>query len=258
MIAIRNRYFTEKFHKFLLHIRKQRVATESSALLNELGEINSASHYLEIGVEAGRTFEKVNVDYKVAVDPNFLFEIETRETPGCRYFQMSSDEFFDKKDQRLPGEMKFDLVYIDGFHTYSQTKRDFINVSKLMSKKGIILIDDTIPSDSFSAESNQSECYRLRKEAGKRDDGTWHGDVFKLIADLSLMYGTGLEYATIIDLSNPKTVVWTKGATWNKVEIKSDHNYLSYEDLFGNGIPNAFHPLKFRQVKKLISQDFSN
>ena len=56
----------------------------------------------------------------------------------------------------------------------------FFNSMKLAHNKTIWIIDDTVPSDVFSAEPTMERCYRLRQAMGG-DDWAWMGDVYKTI-----------------------------------------------------------------------------
>ena len=61
--------------------------------LNKLAEINSSSRYLEIGVFKGVTFNKVNVPFKVAVDPEFKFNVNDCKDTKTIFHEKSSDDF---------------------------------------------------------------------------------------------------------------------------------------------------------------------
>ena len=39
-------------------------------------------------------------------------------------------------------DCKYDLIHVDGFHEASHVKKDFMNVKKLGSKNGVIILDD--------------------------------------------------------------------------------------------------------------------
>ena len=48
----------------------------SAERCNWLGSQLGARHYLEIGVNEGKTFRDITIPYKTGVDPNFLFDIQ--------------------------------------------------------------------------------------------------------------------------------------------------------------------------------------
>ena len=170
--------------------------------LNAVRDIIGANSYLEIGVYAGGTFFPVDVARKVAVDVKFRFDVNELSDPRATYFQMSSNAYF-----LGPGaEERFDLIYLDGMHTFEQTLIDF-NASLLVShEQSAILIDDTVPSDVYSALPNQRQAIKFRQKAGGKGRG-WHGDVFKLVVYIHDFLPM-LSYCTINTGGNQQTLVW--------------------------------------------------
>lgn len=143
--------------------------------INALARLSKAVRYLEVGVCFGETFFDVNIPFKVAVDPYFRFDYQSREDERTKFLQVPSDEFFAEA-----AVTAFDVIYLDGLHTYEQTTRDFLNSLRFAHEKTLWLIDDTIPNDVFSADPDQEKCYRLRKRIGG-DDWAWMGDVYKTV-----------------------------------------------------------------------------
>lgn len=229
-------------------------STETAIFLNFIAKLVQAKEYLEIGVESGETFRRVRIKKKTGVDPLFLFDFKKQNQDKARFFEMTSDAFFEMLINGGFESSNYDLVFIDGLHTFEQVARDFKNCVQFMNRNGIMVIDDTVPNDVFSSLPSQEDCYRLRKASGKHDDGSWHGDVFKLIYQLSLAEYEPLRIATISDLSNPKTVVWIENSNWKDLKIELNSNDVAYEDLFRNGIPDCFNPITknefFKYAKK--------
>ena len=196
----------------------------SSRRLNNLAEINAAKSYLEIGVYTGMTFRRVNVEKKVAVDPDFQFEIPQDDH---EYHECPSDEYFAKADGT------FDLIFIDGLHHFEQTLRDFDNSVRHSHDKTIWMIDDVYPNDAFSILEDQEECYRLRSEAGKGRNLSWHGDIFKVafaIHDLRPEFS----FATAKS-RNPQMIIWRSPRTPEKrFENIVQIDNLNYEDFLAN------------------------
>ena len=110
--------------------------------------------YLEIGCFAGEVFNKIKIKKKIGVDP---------VSGGT--IRKTSDEFFKTNDK------KFDLVFIDGLHTYEQVKKDIINSIDCLKENGVVLVHDCMP-----------DC--MSKQAVPRYRMTWNGDVWKAIVDL--------------------------------------------------------------------------
>jgi hypothetical protein len=228
-------------------------ARESARLLNYILREARGKSYLEIGVESGKTFLKIKADLKFAVDPEFKFNIRDVEGSSKFFFEGTSDAFFDKMLKGTGFPRIFDVVFIDGLHTYDQAKRDLVNCSKFLNEKSIVVVDDTIPIDKYSALDSQIECYEERKRAKVRDDGSWHGSVYKLIYQIARDLTSQLEVFTIQDFANPKTVIWSSSGAWNEIakELQKDID-LTYADIFGNGIPDEFHPVTYSKFRKVI------
>jgi len=108
--------------------------------------------YLEIGVFEDTVFNSIplTLDKKIGVDP---FKGGTH--------RMTSDEFFKNNN------LKFDVIYIDGLHTYDQVLKDFINSINSLSDRGMIFIHDILPTKSIYQDSD-------------RKTSVWNGDVWKL------------------------------------------------------------------------------
>lgn len=172
--------------------------------LNRLAEALGCQTYLEIGVSRGITFNAVNVEAKTGVDPDFQFDWQAiHDGANCRLLPISSDAFFAQE----PAESRFDLIFLDGLHTYDQTYRDLQNALLYSHPGTFILIDDTIPCDAFSCGRDQMEAIRLREQAAGISDGRWHGDTYKIMPLINL-FQTAYHYCTIMDPGNPQTLLW--------------------------------------------------
>ena len=112
------------------------------------------SDYLEIGCDQDQLFSKVRIKNKTGVDPVCGGNI-----------RKTSDEFFRENNN------KFDIIFIDGLHTYNQVKKDILNSINCLKDEGIVLVHDCMP-DSLS------------KQAVPRYRMSWNGDVWKAIVDL--------------------------------------------------------------------------
>lgn len=118
-------------------------------------------NFLEIGSAGNNLFnciplKKIN---KIGVDP---------ESGGTH--RMTSDDFF------KINKKKFDVIFIDGLHSYEQCQRDVINSLKFLKKNGIIFMHDMMPLDKFAASYPRDF---LAVNA-------WNGDVWKVGVELSL------------------------------------------------------------------------
>ena len=110
--------------------------------------------YLEIGCDRDQLFSRIKLENKIGVDPYSGGNV-----------RKTSDDFF------LENNKTFDLVFIDGLHTYAQVKKDILNSVKFLNTNGIILVHDCLP-DTMS------------KQAVPRYKMQWNGDVWKAIVDL--------------------------------------------------------------------------
>lgn len=170
--------------------------------IHYLFEQLSYKTYLEIGVFKGTTFLHLQVPHKVGVDPNFLFDIESVKNESTVLASMTSDEYF----STLPVGTQFDFIYLDGLHVFEQTYRDFCNAVNFTHPKSIIMIDDVLPNDEFSAIPDQQKCYQERQARGLTDQ-RWHGDVYKTVFALHDFH-LGFDYCTMSDVGNPQMLVW--------------------------------------------------
>jgi hypothetical protein len=103
--------------------------------------------YLEIGVDRGASLARARPPTRaIGVDPEPAINAKLRTE--TRIFCETSDAFF--ASQRLTPLLNgqaLDLVFIDGFHQFQQSLRDFSNVEAFCGPKSVVLIHDTIPLD---------------------------------------------------------------------------------------------------------------
>jgi predicted O-methyltransferase YrrM len=182
---------------------KRRLPSMTVGRLNALAATNDTRSYLEIGVADGRTFLHVDFELRHAVDPKFRFDTRNHEAANCRFFETGSDEFF---QLFADAELKYDLIFLDGLHTFEQTFRDFCSTQAHCHDGTIWLIDDVVPSDPFSAIPSESLSRRFRKQQHGSGKGPWHGDVFKTILAIHDFF-PNLSYRTVVGESNPQSVV---------------------------------------------------
>ena len=126
-------------------------------IINELIKQNGYSRYLEIGYGDGQTFKNVDCNYKIGVDPN--------PHSKCDHIT-TSDEFFSKNNET------FDIIFIDGLHTYEQVRKDFFNSVTILNNGGIIVLHDCNPTSYEMQRTDVSV------------SNEWTGDVWKLIVEL--------------------------------------------------------------------------
>jgi hypothetical protein len=174
------------------------------AVLQGLLSLFAAPRYLEIGVSQGSTFHKVAARQKVAVDPEFRFDVEAarRANPSASYHQVTSDAYFGTIVD--PAE-RFDVIYLDGLHTAEQTLRDLLNALHHLEPKGIIVIDDVRPPTALAAIGDRERFARVREFMASRSK-TWMGDVYKVVVFIE-SFLQQLTWRTVAE-NHGQAVVW--------------------------------------------------
>jgi len=117
-------------------------------IIQSLIDTFNYSSYLEIGVNRGYCFFNVRCNLKTAVDPKFK------------------------------NKSRFDIIFIDGLHTFHQSYIDLLNAMKVLNHDGMILLHDCSPISEASAQDVASIA-----EARKHPEyaGDWSGAVWKSI-----------------------------------------------------------------------------
>lgn len=109
--------------------------------------------YLEIGCFKDATFNRVECEKKVGVDPVIGGNV-----------RMTSDDFF------VQNKDKFDCIFIDGLHTYEQVRKDIVNAIDALADGGTIFIDDCLP-------------LKYEYQTNPPSNLVWNGDVWKAIVE---------------------------------------------------------------------------
>jgi hypothetical protein len=207
----------------------------SARRLNTLARGLNAQRYLEIGIFKGTTVENIDVSDRVGVDPTPKFD-QDRLPMGFSFFPVESDTYF----ASLAPEATFDLAFLDGLHTFEQTKTDLLN-ALLHIPSGVILIDDTVPQDEDAALPDQSETIARRIATGSKRRA-WMGDVWKLVIYIDRCLPQ-LDFRTIVGSGNEQTLVWRRRYGEEVTETSSaELEALSYRDTFAEGVPDQFRP----------------
>lgn len=210
-----------------------------------LGAGPEPGRYLEIGLERGFTFENVQCGVRQGVDPAPQFDIN-HPPKGASVHVGTSDEFF----ASCPDQDTYDVVFLDGLHTFPQTYRDLINALRLC-RRGVVLIDDVIPCDAASALADYSAARELHGRLGlTRNPAIWHGDVYKVVLCVA-MHHPELAYRTIVRPGRHQTLVWrNQGVDVRPVgeEAFSAVDSIDYTTVFGDEVPDSFHPMAWPQA----------
>lgn len=132
------------------------------AVINLLLAPRPGARYLEIGCAGNVAFNSVISADKTGVDP----------AAGGTH-RMTSDAFFAATDEA------YDVIFIDGLHTYAQVRRDVIHALRHLAPGGWIVLHDLFPRD-------------WREEHVPCLHDSWTGDVWKVAFELSQT--PGLEF----------------------------------------------------------------
>lgn len=145
-------------------------------LINYLIEKYNFKTYLEIGLDDGYNYKRINCENKESVDPyfeqdhnkhDFTFSGELPyEILSILTYRLTSDDFFDAN------ENNYDLIFLDGLHTEEQIGKDVVNAMKCLNENGFIIVHDCLPR-SYEATITP----RIQTE--------WNGTVWKGIVELT-------------------------------------------------------------------------
>lgn len=125
------------------------------AVVNLILNSYTEPKYLEIGCASNALFNSIPIIDKTGVDPVSGGNI-----------RLTSDEFFEKNDN------KFDVIFIDGLHTYQQVRKDVINSFKTLNKTGVLVLHDLFPLNW------------IESHIPNISNGPWTGDVWKIAFEL--------------------------------------------------------------------------
>ena len=105
------------FYDTIIDIDWKKINYNRSAFINKALHKFHNGKYLEIGCNNNKCFNSIFAKFKVGVDPNLGGTI--RDT---------SDNFFNNNT------MFFDVIFIDGLHTFEQCRKDIINSLKFIKQ----------------------------------------------------------------------------------------------------------------------------
>jgi hypothetical protein len=200
--------------------------------LNGLGRAIGARRYLEIGVEDGTTFRAVEVPVKVGVDPRLRFDPATVVTADVHLHAIGSDAFFAGPAAAYPA---FDLIYLDGLHTFGQTLRDLVASLSWAHRGTVWVIDDTCPASPTAALPSLAEALREERRLGLRSGG-WTGDVFKVVCAVHDLFPQ-LDWRTFPN--HGQTVLWFHpragfAPRWGSLAAIEALSFADFEALAGS------------------------
>ncbi len=174
--------------------------------------------YLEIGCDKDLVFQKISINKKVGVDP--ISGGTIRDT---------SNNFFKFN------KSKFDIIFIDGLHEYSQVKQDIKNSLNVLNDNGVIFLHDCMPMHFLYQAHPESHI-------------NFNGDVWKNIVEIR--HETNLDtYVIYADhgigmiLKRPNKKLLNLGIkNYKKMRFKDYfYNYKNYLNLiYSDELKNIF------------------
>ncbi len=215
--------------KYPIRINKETLTRYD--IINKIIELNSYANYLEIGINNGLCFKKINCSKKTGVDPN----------SDHATYKMTSDDFF----ETLKPEDKFDIIFIDGLHLEMQVDKDIENSIKYLKENGTIILHDCNPPSEYHAKEN---IY-----FGGPISGEWNGTVYKSLVkirskrnDLTLTT-VDTDYGVGILTKEPSETIKTCSDTWdffdaNRKEILNLITPKQFEKIY-NKSKKTFHEI---------------
>ena len=175
-------------------------------------------NYLEIGCYKNESFDFIECENKVGVDPY----------SGGTHRQTSDDYFKANKKN-------FDCIFIDGLHTYHQVKKDIYNSLNCLNENGVIFIHDCLPNNVYA-------------QAVPRCQFNWNGTVWKAIVE----FRTKEEFDTYTCYADQGIGIILKRKNRNKLDIKIDNfSKLKFSSFFKN-YKEFMNIIEHQELKTLI------
>ena len=209
-------FYGEKFFKRLNYNWK--LFPTRTKIIQEIINHRNYKSYLEVGCDNDENFSKIQIVNKIGIDP----------LKGGT-LRMTSDEFFIKNDQ------SFDIIFLDGLHTYEQTIKDIKNGLKFLNTDGVIIIHDCLPK-------------KIWNQIVPRLYGHWNGDVWKAIVH-SRTYENADTYTCIAD--HGLGVIF-KRKNRNKLNInQTNFKKLKFADYYKNH-HQYMNVIKYEDLEKVF------
>ena len=203
-------------------------------LINSLININKYNSYLEIGIEDGNTFQEIELENKIGVEPTPQYNNEN-------IIVDTSDNFFENNTTN------FDCIFIDGMHQSDYVLKDLNNSIKFLNDNGTIIIDDILPLNK--EEQNNKPLDYYYKDNILKSKCNWTGDVWKVIYELLLNYDEYIKNFSYYENNNYRGIFSLK--LKDKFSITNINNY-SYDKDFKHYL-ELLQINNFKKKKKKIA-----
>lgn len=177
-------------------------------IINLLIKKYNLKKYLEIGIGDGYNFKSIICDFKTNVDP-FLDNRSGQSDTFPPINRMTSDDFFRISDD------KFDIVFVDGLHTFDQTLLDINNSLNCLNDGGFVIAHDMLPPSEWH-----------QRDSNELEGGEWNGTCWKAVAYLRTT-NPNLDIKTIDTDWGVSIIRKEKSEIFNKLLHEIDYNFYS-------------------------------
>ena len=212
-------FYGEKFFKRLNYNWK--LFPTRTKIIQEIINHRNYKSYLEVGCDNDENFSKIQIVNKIGIDP----------LKGGT-LRMTSDEFFTKNDQ------SFDIIFLDGLHTYEQTIKDINNGLKFLNTNGVIIIHDCLPK-------------KIWNQIVPRLYGHWNGDVWKAIVH-SRTYSHADTYTCIAD--HGIGVIFNRKNKNRLIIDKTNFKNLKFADYYNNH-NQYMNTIRYEELEKVFKNN---
>ena len=113
--------------------------------------------------------------FVIGIDPNPAFESKVGSRLNAVHNSMimrstSDNAFAQLSSQRLLGDRKCDMAFVDGLHHCEVVLRDIANCARLSREHALIFVHDIFPGNEIEASRQPPN-----------QPGSWMGDVYKVV-----------------------------------------------------------------------------
>ncbi|MGJ8666531.1 MAG: class I SAM-dependent methyltransferase [Patiriisocius sp.] len=213
-------------------------------MIQDILNIKRNPNYLEIGTYTGISLLPAKAWNKIAIDPKFKISrkrklkwaLKNTTNLTNRFFEKTSDAFFAENKAYLKKRAPFDLMFVDGLHTFRASLQDVLNCLSYLDKDGIVMMHDCFPPNEVAAlPANSFQEVKNMKLEGFTFE--WCGDVWKTIYYLKKKYPKTL-LVDVVNTDYGLGIVRFNKKTNEKFSIDEvlfkEINCLTYNDLKSN------------------------
>jgi hypothetical protein len=228
---------------------------EPPDVINTLTNLKKNVNYLEIGVDQGNTFNKIeNTNLKHGVDPWGACENISHKMTSQLFFSMNNRFFHNR----------YDIIFIDGMHLVEFVHAEILESFKILKQDGLIVLHDTCPyympaqlvieeeyRDILDSVISRPEKNRLKWHENTKvnDPIGYNGDAWKIVPWLRT-----LQNFTIFSIPNACiTIISTK-----KMPAFESEHVLTIEDIPKNTLtlPWEYYFQNFETIMNPYTMDY--